>query len=131
MSQLETSISLILPLSGGVTGDPSVLTLVEQFLEDETNLQKVNDLVQGESSMERYRSLVDFLLVELMPEFENDCFQYYAGKGASFHDAHPWELTSYVDAKLRTLLEFLVNQDHPSWSTFKSKYETGLNWELL
>jgi hypothetical protein len=122
---------IVLPAEGGMTGDPSVLDLVNQFLRDESNFEEVNNLVQQESSLEKYQSLIDFLLVELMPEFKSDCFWYYEGKGKSFGDSYSAEVRSNVDAKLRGILEFLAFEDYRSWEHFKSSYETGMDWEPL
>jgi hypothetical protein len=131
MWQSGTQDLFLMPATGGLTGDPSVLELVNQFLRDESNFEKVNNLVQEEISLQRYQSLIDFLLVELMPEFKIDCFRFYEGKGKSFCDSYPADVRSNADVKLREILEFLVFEDYRSWRHFKSRYETGMNWEPL
>src|SRR5208283_2118690 len=95
----------VLPAAGGLTGDPSVLELVNEFLRDASNFDKVKDMVQQEISLQKYRSLIDFLLVELMPEFKNDCFLFYERKGKSFYHSYPAEVRLSVDEKLRGILE--------------------------
>jgi len=120
-----------LPAAGGLTGDPSVLVSVSQFLQDKSNFDKVNDLAQGEISLQLYQSLIDFLLVELMPEFKNDCFRFYEGNGKSFYEVYPTKVRSSVDEKVREILQFLVSRDYESWEDFKSTYQTDMNWEPL
>jgi hypothetical protein len=121
----------ILPAEGGMTGDPSVLDLVNQFLRDESNFDKVNNLAQSEISSQRYQSLIDFLLVELMPEFERNCFRFYEGKGRPFCEIYSADVRASVDTKIRAILEFLVFEDSKSWKHFKDTYQTRMNWEPL
>jgi hypothetical protein len=128
---MSTQDLFVLPAEGGMTGDPSVLELVNQFLRDESNFDKVNHLVQEEVSLQKYQSLIDFLLVELMPEFKGDCFRFYEGKGKSFLESYSQDVRSSVDTKVRAILEFVVFEDCRSWKHFKGTFETGLNWEPL
>ncbi len=121
----------MLPVTGGLTGGPSVLTLVNEFLRDESNFDKVNSLVQQEISLQKYRSLIDFLLIELMPEFKNDCVLFYQEKGKSFVEGYPEEVRSIVDEKLRGILEFLNSENYESWRHFKRTFQTAVCWEAL
>lgn len=91
----------------------------------------MNNLVQAEISLQSYQSLIDFLLVELMPEFKDNCLRYYEGKGKSLREICPPDVRLRVDAKLRGILEFLVFEDFSSWEHFKATFQTGMNWELL
>ncbi len=56
----------LLPVEGGLSGDPSCLSFVNQFLKDESNYEKVINLIRDESGFNSYLSLIDLLLIELM-----------------------------------------------------------------
>jgi hypothetical protein len=131
MDVLESQDLFVMPVAGGLTGDPSVFALVNEFLRDESNFDKVNSLVQQEISLQKYRSLIDFLLIELMPEFENDCVLFYQEKGKSFSEGYPVEVRSIVDEKMRGIIEFLNSENYESWANFKRTSQTAMDWEAL
>jgi hypothetical protein len=131
VSTQDLDLCILPPAGGGLTGDPSVLELVGQFLQDKLNFDKVNDLAQGEISLQFYQSLIDFLLVELMPDFKKDCFRFYEGNGKSFYESYPAEVRSSVDEKMREILQCLVSKDYESWRDFKRTYQTEMNWVPL
>lgn len=112
----------LLPPAGGMTGDPSSLRLVDRFLGNESNLNKVRSLTDHEISIQEYESLIDFLLVELMTEFRDACFEFYRGPGKSFGELHSYQKRSEVDEQLRNTLEFLISGDWTSWQDFKGRY---------
>jgi hypothetical protein len=131
MDLLESQGLFVLPVTGGLTGDPSVLTSVNEFLRDESNFDKVNNLLQQEISLQEYRSLSDFLLIELLPEFKNDCVLFYQEKGKSFSERYPAEVRSSVDEKMRGILESLDSENYESWTHFKRTFQTAMDWEAL
>jgi hypothetical protein len=131
MRQLGCINMLFLPPTGGLTGAPSALVLVSQFLAEGSNLSKVNDLAQQATSLGEYRSLIDFLLVELMPEFREACLRFYEGRGKSFIDACSPEERLNVDEQIRNILEILTSREWTSWGYFKRTYRTEMNWEPL
>jgi hypothetical protein len=52
-----------LPVTGGLSGDPSILCSVDAFFNKESHLRKVNQLLQEDGCVIEYLSLVDCLLV--------------------------------------------------------------------
>jgi len=122
----------LLPPSGGLTGDPSCLSIVDRFLQHESNLHRVNRVAHRESSFGEYQSLIDFLLVELMSDFRPPCVRFYEGKGKLLKDLYSTEKISEIDQALANILEVLISQYWKNWQEFKGGYKTLLkNWEPL
>jgi hypothetical protein len=122
---------LLLPTAGGLTGDASVLFSVHEFLQDGSHYDAMVTLLQGESAVYNYQSLIDLLLVELMPQFKEDCFRFYEGKGKSFANLYPAQVRREIDKQLRETLDFLVSREWTSWANLKTTYKTERNWEPL
>ncbi len=78
---LQLRHSLSLELIGGAAA--SVFPLVDELLL-EINYQEALQFVASRKSMNRYRSMVDFLLCEIFVQFRKDCFKFYEGKGNPF-----------------------------------------------
>lgn len=120
-----------LPVTGGLTGDPSVLRSVDAFLSQEKYLRKVNQLLQEDGCVTEYQSLVDCLLVQLRPDFEDACREFYEGKGKRFSDLHPSETIKTVDMELEIALEILISKEWSTWEDFKSNFKAAIKWEPL
>lgn len=78
---LQLRHSLSLELIGGAAA--SVFPLVDVLLL-EINYQEALQFVASRKSMNRYRSMVDFLLCEIFVQFRKDCFRFYEGRGNPF-----------------------------------------------
>jgi hypothetical protein len=120
-----------IPQGGGLTGDPSVLNSVNAFLNNTSNREKVNQLLQEDGCIIEYRSLVDCLLVQLLPQFEEASLAFYAGNGKPLADLHPPETINAVDMELDLALEVLVSKQWASWTDFKSNFKSEMQWEPL
>jgi hypothetical protein len=112
-----------LPITGGLTGDPSVLRSVEDFLSKESRLQKVDQLLQEDGCIIDYQSLIDCLLVQLLPKFEDACVAFYAGNGKPLANLHPPERIEAIDVELVMALEVLISTEWPTWEEFKSNFK--------
>ena len=113
-----------LALGGGLTGDPPVLHCVEDFLNKASNLEKVDQLLQEDGCVLNYESLIDCLLVELRPKFEEPCREFYEGNGKSLAKLYPTSTIQTIDAELVTDLEILISKEWPTWGDFKSNLKT-------
>jgi hypothetical protein len=131
MDQSFTIEMADLPIAGGLTEDPSVLRSVNDFLARESHLRKVNQLLQEDGCVIEYRSLIDCVLAELMPQFKDACFEFYEGKGKPLASLHPAEAIAASDAELGLALEVLVSQEWSTWENFKSNYKRKMEWEPL
>jgi hypothetical protein len=120
-----------LPLTGGLTGDPSVLRSVDDFLKKESHLRKVNQLLQEDGCIADYRSLIDCVLAELAPQFKDACFEFYEGKGKPLENLHAAETIEAIDAELGLALEVLVSKKWESWANFKEGFRAEIHWEPL
>jgi hypothetical protein len=120
-----------LPVTGGLTGDPSVLHCVEDFLSKESYLQKVNQLVQEDGCVIEYLSLVDCLMVQLLPHFEDACLAFYEGNGKPLANLHPAETIEAIDREIVMALEILISKEWPTWDDFKSNFKAEIKWEPL
>lgn len=131
MDQIFTIEMAELPTAGGLTGDPSVLLSVNDFLSKESHHRKVNRLLQDDGCVIQYRSLIDCLLVELVPKFKEECFEFYEGDGKPLSNLHPAETIEATDEELGLALEVLVSGDWTSWDDFKSNFKSEVEWERL
>ena len=120
-----------LPPAGGLTGDPSALPCVDEFLCRESNYEKVANLLQEDSSVLQYRSMIDCLLVELAPQFREECLEFYEGRGKPLVDRHPAETIPDIDRELELALEILISRKWLSWSHFKRSFKKEKSWEAL
>lgn len=57
--------------------------LVEKLLED-LDYQRSLEYVASRKNMDRYHSIVDFLLCETLTEYRRSCLRFYAGDGLPF-----------------------------------------------
>jgi len=131
MDQMFTIEMTEIPTSGGATGDPSILRGVSDFLSKESYHLKVNQILQEDGCVIQYRSLIDCLLAELVPEFKEPCFEFYEGKGKPLASLHPVETIKAIDAELGLALEVLVSKEWPTWVEFKSNFKVEMKWEPL
>ena len=131
MDSVFTIEMVELPTAGGLTGDPSVLRSVDEFLSQESCRSKVNQLLQEDGCIADYRSLIDCVLAELAPQFKDACFEFYEGKGKPLENLHPAETVEAIDAELGLALEVLVSKEWPSWNDFKESFSAEIKWEPL
>jgi hypothetical protein len=120
-----------LPVTGGLSGDPSILCSVDAFLNKESHLRKVNQLLQEDGCVIEYLSLVDCLMVQLLPQFKDACLAFYEGNGKPLANLHPAETIEAIDREIVLALEVLISKEWPTWEDFKSKVEAGVKWGSL
>jgi hypothetical protein len=120
-----------IPTSGGATGDPSILLGVSDFLSKESYYLKVNQILQEDGCVIQYRSLIDCVLVELLPHFKESCFEFYEGKGKPLASLHSVETIEAIDVELMLNLEILVSKKWQSWTDFKRDFKSEITWEPL
>ncbi len=120
-----------LPSIGGLTGAPPVLRRVNDFLSHESNCDKVNRLFQEDDCILQYESVIDCLLVELKPEFKDECFEFYKGKGKPLAELYSAETIEDIDRDLGLALEALISNKWPSWTDFKEGFRAEIKWEPL
>jgi hypothetical protein len=120
-----------LPTAGGLSEAPSVLHRVEEFLSKEAHLRKVNQLLQEDGCIAQYRSVIDCVLVELLPKFKDACFEFYDGHGKPLANLHPAETIEAADLELKLALEVFVSGDWASWTDFKGNFKTEMKREPL
>jgi hypothetical protein len=131
MDQMFTIEMNNLPTAGGLTEDPSVLRCVEEFLSQESYRLKVTQLLQEDGCIAQYRSVIDCVLVELLPKFKDACLEFYEGKGKPLSKLHPAETIEAADVELGLALEVLVTGDWTSWTDFKGNFKKEIKWERL
>jgi hypothetical protein len=119
------------PIDGGLTEDPSALDSVKAFLNNTSNREKVNQLLQEDGCIIKFRSLVDCLLAQLLPQFEDACLAFYAGNGKPLADLYPTETIKAIDAELSLVLEVLISKEWATWADFKSDFKSEMKWEPL
>ena len=120
-----------LPVTGGLSGNPSILCSAAAFLNKESHLRKVNKILQEDGCVIEYRSLIDCLLVQLLPQFEDACLEFYEGKGRPLADLYPTETIEATDVELVMALEVLISKEWPTWDNFKSNFKAEMKWEPL
>jgi hypothetical protein len=120
-----------LPTAGGLSENPSVLHRVEDFLNIEPHLRRLNQLLQADGCVVHYRSVIDCVLVELLPKFKDACFEFYEGKGEPLSKLHSAEKIEAADVELELALEVLVSKDWTSWADFKINFKAEMKWEPL
>jgi len=118
-------------LTGGLTGAPPVLRRVNDFLSHESNCEKVNRLFQEDDCILQYESVIDWLLVELKPEFKDECFEFYKGKGKPLAELYSAQTIEDIDRDLGLALEVLISNKWPSWTDFKEGFRAEIMWEPL
>ncbi|MBM3303361.1 MAG: hypothetical protein FJY85_25870 [Deltaproteobacteria bacterium] len=120
-----------LPITGGLVGGPSVLHMVADFLNKEAHLRRLNRLLQADGCIAQYRSVIDCVLVELLPKFKAACSEFYDGQGQPLANLHPAEKIRAIDQELVLMLELLVSKKWESWSDFKRDFEVEIKLEPL
>ncbi len=131
---MDNNFSIVmtdLPITGGLTGDPSVLRTVDAFLSKDPHLRKVNQLLQEDGCVVQYWSLIDCVLVELLPHFKESCFEFYEGKGKPLASLHSVETIEAIDVELMLNLEILVSKKWQSWTDIKREFKSEIMWEQL
>ncbi len=91
-----------LEVAGGAT--ESVFPLVEAWLEVDSDRWGAFTRIRGKRRMTPYRSVIDFLLCETIPEHRAQCLTFYAGGGAQLRElATPVQLAA-MQARLLLFL---------------------------
>ena len=115
-----------LPTAGGLTEDPSCLHQVEEFLCQESHHRKVTEILQADGCISQYQSVIDCVLVELLPKFKDACFEFYEGQGQPLANLLTEEMIARTDAELGLALEVLVSGCWASWADFKSNFKAEI-----
>ena len=126
-----STVIIDLPITGGLSGDPSVLPSVEDFLSKESHLRKANQILEEDGCVVDYLPLIDCLLVELRPDFEKPCSEFYEGNGKPLASLHPAETIKAIDVELVIDLEVLISKEWLTWADFKSNFKAEIKWEPL
>ncbi len=71
----KQDIELCIALLGGCT--KTIFPKVEQWLEEDSDRWKALRYIGSKKSMERYRSVVDYLFAQVFPERRHEVFRYY------------------------------------------------------
>mgnify|MGYP001558703108 FL=1 len=94
----------MLALAGGMTGHDSVFPLVEAWLAEESDRWHAFEKIRGRRDAGRYRSVIDFLLCEVVPSYRRPCFAFYeTGERALHAVVSPRELLQ-LQARLMLFL---------------------------
>ncbi len=102
--RLVCTVSCELDVSGGVT--QSVLKKSEAWLQASSKHQRALKHVARRKDMERYRSVLDFVLCELFPEHQAPCRRFYAGKGPRLVELESSEEIERLDTAILRFLAF-------------------------
>jgi hypothetical protein len=91
MGEMSMSMSMSMGLRQSqlqVTGGLSqtVFPRIDQLLISDSENQKAIKWVARNKDMNRYRSIVDFILCEMQPRFRPSCFRFYKDKGPPLRD---------------------------------------------
>lgn len=103
---------------GGATD--SIFPAVEEWLQDDGDRYKAFTRLRGRKSASKYRSLMDFLLCEVVPSMREPCFAFYDDKGPPLREiAKARELRAYESRMLLFLAiayESFCQKRRMSWS---------------
>lgn len=108
--------------TGGATASifPAVDKLVSQ-----PDYQSALNYVGYRKNMLRYRSMVDFLFVELFPRYRARCFQFYKRTGPALRAELPAEAVGkcagLMVSALHIALRYLETEEAISWKAFRKE----------
>ncbi len=95
----------------------------EELLQ-ESMYQEALEEIGTKRTMERYRSMMDFLLCELKPSYRRECFRFYREKGPrliQIESAKEIEkLDNYLTGVLLVALEYKKQGVKTSWNSFRN-----------
>lgn len=89
-------------LSGGTTD--SVFPAIEAWLEADSDRWKAFTRIRGRKSAERYQSVMDFLLCEVIPQYRKACFAFYNDDGHPLRDLATHAELRSIEARLMLFL---------------------------
>lgn len=100
-------MSLCLQQSLAVTGGAteSVMPKIDAWLQESADHWDALQFVASRKDMDRYWSVVDFLLCEICPEERAACLRFYADKGPRLVDMRSTRLIACHEAKIIVFLE--------------------------
>ena len=121
MLSLQVCLTQELSLTGGMT--QSIFPDVEEIME-ETDAQNAVSLIAPPARMNRFHSLVDFLLVEANADQAKGCFKFYDDKGPALRGMPGFGELERLRCQYRMLwvLRFALR----NW-----EYKTRLSWRTV
>ena len=120
---LRTECELVqaLHLVGGATH--SIFPQAEALLINNTEYQKALEFVGSMKDMSRYKSLMDFLFCELVPQYRKKCFLFYKGEGPLLKEILDIKEVVYYGKLLLKALEIaqemLSEKRKINWTKFR------------
>jgi hypothetical protein len=89
---------------------------------NETDYQEALEEIGSRKSMDRYRSMMDFLLCELKPSYRAGCSRFYQQKGPRLvqieNEKELERLDNFLSGALMIALEMKRQGVHTSWKGF-------------
>lgn len=124
MSNLAMSLSLrqAPEITGGSTGEglDCALPRVAAWLNQSSDHWGALEFVAARKDMERYRSVVDFILCEVCPDERAACERFYAGRGGILVAIRSAKTIAYYEARCMLFLEICYaahcEQRRVSWA---------------
>lgn len=117
---LTQSVRLELDVTGGAT--ETIFPVIDKMLTDSTEFQEALAFVAARKDMRRYRSMVDFLVCELVPFYQGGCFRYYDGKGPQLKKLINEETRVRLEWRMQAALEIakerMEEKRRLSWTKF-------------
>lgn len=108
-----------LSIAGGAS--TSIFPLVEDWLQASTDHWNALRAVAARKTDPGFRSVVDFLVVGVCPEFQIPCERFYEGKGPPLRNLVSEERRKYVERRVLCFLEVayaaFLEKRRLSWST--------------
>jgi len=114
----ELALLQALEISGGATR--SVFPRAEALLLSKSDYQKALTKIAARKRMNRYHSVMDFLLCELFPPFQPLCRAFYRGEGAQLREQVAADQLAEADLILVKALEIAhrlwLEDQRKSWA---------------
>jgi len=114
---MHLSLTQHMAMTGGMTS--SVFPLVERWLAADSDRQKALEYVAARKDMNRYHSVMDFLLCETVEYYHRPCLAYYAGKGKQLR-------ATVSKAEIQRLQAILLRMISVAYIAFQEKRR--LSW---
>lgn len=102
---MSLDLQQTLSVTGGITGEDTVFPAVSAWLNESSDRFQALSFVARRKNMDRYRSVTDFLLCEIVPSLRSACFRFYDGRGRPLRSIAQPELLAYLEAKILAFLE--------------------------
>lgn len=101
--EMSLSHELRIELTGGWT--TTIFPLVEEWLNQDGDRWRCLSFIGSKRSMEGYRSVVDYLSVQVLPGWRQDCQRFYREEGPPAIDIIMNQERKLLEAKLLVALE--------------------------